>query len=84
MTRLSAILAVAVLSSIATPVVVSATGARSKPGAALTVSAEAAVAAVAEKAAAAEPACTRRIKVVYAGYGEGSGLPCTTTAEAKR
>ena len=67
------LLAVTLLSALATPVVVHATGlarteglAKADRPAAMTVAAS----------PAAEPACLRPIKVVYAGYGEAKAAPC--------
>ncbi len=82
MTRTSTIVTLAILSSFLTPVVVKATGTeRSAPveqtkveTAALTTQAPAAV----------EPACARRVKVVYAGYGEAHAAACATTADLRR
>ncbi len=59
---------IALISALATPVVVNAT----TPKANAVVTA-AAVAAPKQEA----PACTRMIRVVYAGYGEGQGAPCS-------
>ena len=59
------LVAISLISAIATPVVVNAT--TMKANAVVTA------AAVREKA----PACTRTIRVVYAGYGEGQGAPCS-------
>jgi hypothetical protein len=41
-------------------------------------------AAVTTPISAEEPACTRKIKVVYAGYGEGKGSTCAVTADIRR
>ena len=68
MTRTVTLVAITLVSAIATPVVVNATGSKAD-GAVIT----AAVAAP----KAAEPTCVRRIKVVYAGYGEALAMPCT-------
>ena len=67
----TALLTIILLSSLATPFVVQA---MTPPHAAT----EAAVAAVAagEPGKAAEPSCQRKVKVVYAGYGEGAGRAC--------
>ena len=81
MNRLSTVLILTGLASVLTPVVVSATGITpSQPAAQVESKAEAAPA----QARAEEPACTRRVKVVYAGYGEGRGATCAVTAEAQR
>ena len=57
------LVAITLISALTTPVVVNATA--SKAG----------VAVAAPQAA--EPTCARRIKVVYAGYGEARATPCT-------
>ena len=59
------LVAISLISAHATPVVVNAT--TPKMNAVVTA------AAVREKA----PTCTRTIRVVYAGYGEGQGAPCS-------
>ena len=66
--RTGRFVAITLISALATPVVVNAT----TPKANAVVTA-AAVAAPKEEA----PACTRMIRVVYAGYGEGQGAPCS-------
>ena len=81
MSRLSTVLILTALSSVLTPVVVSATGIKPDKPAAQTQPAKAEVPA---QTRADEPACTRRVKVVYAGYGEGRGAACTVTAEIQR
>jgi hypothetical protein len=82
MSRLSTVLILTALSSVLTPVVVSATGtAPSKPAAA---QAQGKTEAAAAPSQADQPTCTRRVKVVYAGYGEGRGGACTVTAEVQR
>jgi len=68
MNRTGTLVALALISALATPVVVNAT----TPKANAVVTA-AAVAAPKEEA----PACPRMIQVVYAGYGEGQGAPCS-------
>jgi hypothetical protein len=82
MSRLSTVLILTALSSVLTPVVVSATGITpDKPAA----QAEPAKTEAAPAQARADgPACARRVKVVYAGYGEGRGASCTVTAEIQR
>jgi hypothetical protein len=81
MNRLSTVLILTGLASVLTPVVVSATGITpTKPAAQAESKAEATPA----QARAGEPACTRRVKVVYAGYGEGRGAACAVTAEVQR
>ena len=67
--KLTATLAViTVLSALATPVVVNATASNAPR---LPVPAAAPAAAQPE-----EPACVRRVRVVYAGYGERLAAPC--------
>ena len=80
MTRTSTIVTLALLSSVLTPVVVKATGMAETPAVQQAKVETAAVKAPA--AAAQEPACTRRVKVVYAGYGEAHSAACPTTATA--
>ena len=63
MNRTGTLVAITLISALATPVVVNAT----------TPKANAVVTAAKEEA----PACTRMIRVVYAGYGEGQGAPCS-------
>ena len=67
MNRTGTLVAITLISALATPVVVNAT--TPKANAVVT----AAVAAPKEEA----PACPRMIRVVYAGYGEGQGAPCS-------
>ena len=66
--RTGTFVAITLISALATPVVVNAT----TPKANAVVTA-AAVAAPKEEA----PACPRMIRVVYTGYGEGQGAPCS-------
>ena len=76
MTRASTIVTIAVLSAILAPVAVSATGSTQKPAAPeQQVKIEKAV--LTATASADEPACPRRVKVVYAGYGEGNRGTCS-------
>jgi hypothetical protein len=94
MTRTSTVLILALMSSILTPVVVSATGAQAdKPAAPVQqiaqvqlAQAETAVPSVATAVVAAPetPTCTRRIKVVYAGYGEARADACAVAADTRR
>ena len=70
MTRTATLVAITLISALATPVVVNAT----------TAEAPVATASVIATASAAEPACERTIKVVYAGYGEAKAVPCTVLA----
>jgi hypothetical protein len=60
--RTGSLVAITLISALATPVVVNAT----------TPKANAVVTAMAKA-----PACARMIRVVYAGYGEGQGAPCS-------
>ena len=72
MTRTSSILGLALLSSLLTPVVVSATGMAAKEPASAQQAASATAPATAAVATEAAPACAaRKVKVIYAGYGEG-------------
>src|SRR3954470_795831 len=61
--RTATLVAITLISAVTTPVVVNATG--SKAGVAVATP------------QAAERTCPRRIKVVYAGYGEAQATPCT-------
>lgn len=79
MTR-TALLAISLLSSLATPFVVQAMTPAAREAAA---PAPIVTAAAAEPAKAAEPACPRKVKVVYAGYGEGAGRACPAETAAK-
>ena len=66
--RTGTLVAITLISALATPVVVNAT----------TPKANAVVTAAAVAAPKAEaPACARTIRVVCAGYGEGQGAPCS-------
>ena len=67
MTRTVTLVAITLVSAIATPVVVNATTPKPK----------AVMAAVAVAASKETAACARPVRVVYAGYGEGQGAPCT-------
>ena len=71
MTRTATLVAITLISALATPVVVHATTSKAPVKA---VATPALVASVEPRAA--EPTCVRRIKVVYAGYGEGQATPC--------
>ena len=68
MTRTATLVAITLISALATPVVVNATTAKTP------------VATAVAMAQAAEPTCARTIKVVYAGYGEAKAAPCTVLA----
>jgi hypothetical protein len=83
MTRTPTIVTLALVSSLLTPVVVKATGVAETAAPAQQAKVE--MAAVTTPApAAAEPACTRKVKVVYAGYGEAHAAACATTADLRR
>jgi hypothetical protein len=82
MTRSTTIVTLAVLSSILTPVVVMATDTNQGRPAAQQAKAEAATTTKPQSAEA--PACARRVKVVYAGYGEAHAAACAVTAEMRR
>ena len=64
--RTATLVAITLISAVTTPVVVNATA--SKAGVAVATP------------QAAERTCARRIKVVYAGYGEAQATPCTILA----
>jgi hypothetical protein len=82
MTRTTTIVTLALLSSVLTPVVVKATGTESSAPA---QQAKVEVVAVTTPApAASEPSCARKVKVVYAGYGEAHAATCDTTADLRR
>ena len=82
MTRNSTIAALALISLLATPVVVGATGGAASPSIAdrsePVVQAQTTTVAVATAvdAAPASGTCARKIKVIYAGYGEGNQPGC--------
>ena len=88
MTRTSTIVTIALLSSILTPVVVKATGTSEKSAAVREAKVETALVqpatAATTPAPAAEPACARKVKVVYAGYGEAHAAACAAAAELRR
>ncbi len=63
---------ITLLSALATPVVVHATG--------LSKTEASVVAASTAARQAEEPACVRRIRVIYAGYGEAKATPCASVA----
>ena len=67
MTRTVTLMAITLMSAIATPVVVNATTPKKAVVAPVTVAAS----------QAEEVTCARPASVVYAGYGEGQGRPCT-------
>jgi hypothetical protein len=74
MTRTSTLIALAAASALLTPVVVHATGAAPKAPVEKVASAAAPVAA--SMAESAPAACARKVKVVYAGYGETHAMAC--------
>ena len=82
MTRASTLVTLAILSSVLAPVVVKATGVNETPAVREAKVETAAVTTVA--GATLEPACTRRVKVVYAGYGEAHAAACAVTADVRR
>ena len=76
MTRLSALAALALVSALATPVVVGATGLSPKQQAVSVERAAPAPLQVASAAPASEAACARKIRVVYPGAGVMNGVAC--------
>jgi hypothetical protein len=84
MTRTTTIVTLAILSSILTPVVVSATGTTQKAATPEPQARIETAAATTPAPAAETPACTRRVKVVYAGYGEAHAAACAATADTRR
>ncbi len=86
MNRTTTILVLALVSSLLTPVVVSATGTNQKQAASVEqakVETAAVTTTASTSKAAEEPGC-RRVKVVYAGYGEAKNTPCAVTADVRR
>jgi hypothetical protein len=84
MNRTAALLTIALLSSLATPLVVQATTPAPREPVAAPASVQASVqTAAVETLPAAEPACVRKVKVVYAGYGEGAARGCVGQTAAK-
>jgi hypothetical protein len=67
MTRTITLMAITLMSALATPVVVNATTPKRAVIAPVTVAAP----------QAEEATCARPVRVIYAGYGEGQGRPCT-------
>ena len=88
MNRTAALLTIALLSSLATPLVVQATTPAPRERVAAPIAVQASVQASVQTAAAvetlpaAEPSCVRKVKVVYAGYGEGAARPCAMELQA--
>jgi len=85
MNRTAALLTIALLSSLATPLVVQATTPAPREPVAAPVAVQASVqtAAIETTPAVAEPACTRKVKVVYAGYGETKAGACPPELQAR-
>ena len=81
MNRTAALLTIALLSSLATPLVVQAT--TPAPRDPIAAPAVVQTAAIETAPAVAEPACVRKVKVVYAGYGEGAARGCVGQTAAK-
>ena len=75
MTRTSALIALAAASALLTPVVVHATGAAPKARAPIEKAAPVA-AALAAAPESTPTACARKVKVVYAGYGDMHETAC--------
>ena len=85
MNRTAALLTIALLSSLATPLVVQATTPAPAPARAGARPVQASVqAAPVETLPAAAAPCARKVKVVYAGYGEGAARPCALEAQAAK
>ena len=83
MSRASTIVTIAVLSAILAPVAVSATGS-TQTSAAPEQQAKIEKAVLTSTISADEPTCVRRVKVVYAGYGEGNRGSCSATGDVRR
>jgi hypothetical protein len=79
MTRTSAVVTIAILSSILTPVVVKATGTTSEQSAAV----QQATVETTTPARSSEPACTRTVKVVYGGFSEAHAAACAASASLR-
>ena len=84
MTRSTTIVTLALLSSILTPVVVKATDTRARSAAVQQAKVETAAVTTGTSATAATPACTRKVKVVYGGFGDVHAAACAVTAEMRR
>ena len=76
MTRTSALIALAAASALLTPVVVHATGAAPKAQASIEKAAPVAAAALAAAPESTATACARKVKIVYAGYGNMHEAAC--------
>jgi hypothetical protein len=81
MTRSTTLVTLALLSSILTPVVVKATDTTGRSAAVQQAKVE--TAAVTTETSAT-PACARKVKVVYGGFGEVHAAACAVTAEMRR
>ena len=79
----AALLTITLLSGLATPFVVQATTPAPREAAAAPT-AIVQTAASEAPARAAEPACARKVKVVYAGYGEARTGACPAEAQAAK
>jgi hypothetical protein len=85
MTRSTTIVTLALLSSILTPVVVKATDtAQGRSAVVQQAKVETAAVRTETPAIAATPACARKVKVVYGGFGEVHAAACAVTAEMAR
>ena len=74
MTRTATLVAITLISALATPVVVHATTSKAP-----VTGVEPAMVASAQPQAV-EATCARPVRVVYAGYGEGQAAPCIVLA----
>lgn len=90
MTRAMTLSTLALASALLTPVLVVAAGAGATSGAPGVVNASASIQTAQASpsqvapASSLEAACPRRVKVVYAGYGEGQDPRCPAAPAAKR
>ena len=84
MTRTSIIVTLTVLSSVLTPVVVKATGTSTEASAPVEQAKVEMAVATTPAPATPDMACIRRVKVVYAGYGEAHAAACAASAEMRR
>lgn len=80
MNRLSAFAAIAVVSALATPVVVSATAISPKEPAVTAQQVALAKIDAAPSTATAEAPCMRRVRVVYPGAGVTNGVACAAAS----
>ena len=81
MTRTMTLMTIAALSLVATPVVVNATSTTPRPAQAVAVTPAAMVVATTTPKGEDQPACTRKVRVVYAGLGEGAQGCATPVAQ---